>query len=495
MRMDKLYAGRTRQRKTSFPSLGTDTSAGEVPLRRLARTPPRVLGPDVTLREILFLLNADGAQAGVVAEQPDRPLGIVTLKHLLHDISLRQADLEDPVYAHMTGAPATLPVDASVHRARVTMTRGRLDHLVLLEADGRIHSLLSPADLPGFREGGADELVARISHARDVDSMALAAQAVRERAATLFNNGMGVDTFFHWMSGLNDLINIRVIELVADEFDLPPVPWCWMVFGSEGRVEQGFATDQDNGLVFQPDREEDTEIVRQAFLPFTHAVNRGLDECGFMSCPGHIMAGNPQWCLSAAEWRGRFANWMGSPEPEAILNATIFFDFRPLYGQDELVDELRQWLLPQPAAHPRFLRLLAEQSLSVTPALNWMGRIACDGRGAHSHTVDLKTRGTRIFVDVARVWALQLGLFTTNTVERLRTAGPVLNRATSDTNASLEALDVLQRLRIQRQLAGGDSEGINRVNPKELTTPQRMTLKEAFRQARRLQWSLQQAWQ
>ena len=207
------------------------------------------------------------------------------------------------------------------------------------------------------------------------------------------------------------------------------------------------------------------------------------------------MAGNRQWCLSAAEWRGQFANWMGSPEPEAILNATIFFDFRPLYGQDELVDELRQWLLPQPAAHPRFLRLLAEQSLSATPALTWMGRIACDGRGAHSHTVDLKTRGTRIFVDVARVWALQLGLFTTNTVERLRTAGPMLNRATSDTNASLEALNVLQRLRIQRQLAGGDSEGINRVNPKELTAPQRMTLKEALLQARRLQWSLQQACQ
>ena len=148
MRMDEFYAGRTKQRKTSFPSLGTGTSAGEVPLRRLARTPPRVLGPDVTLRETLFLLNAEGAQAGVVAEQPDRPLGIVTLKNLLHDISLRQADLEDPVYAHMTGAPATLPADASVHRARVTITRGRLDHLVLLEPDGRIHSLLSPADLP-----------------------------------------------------------------------------------------------------------------------------------------------------------------------------------------------------------------------------------------------------------------------------------------------------------------------------------------------------------
>ena len=107
------------------------------------------------------------------------------------------------------------------------------------------------------------------------------------------------------------------------------VSWCWMVFGSEGRVEQGFAPDQDNGLIFQPDREEDADEIRRAFLPFTRAVNLGLDKCGFKLCPGNIMAGNPEWCLSSREWHERFSNWMAMPEPEAILKATIFFDFRP----------------------------------------------------------------------------------------------------------------------------------------------------------------------
>jgi len=486
MRKDKI-----EQRESVFPSMNTDNRVGGAPVRLLVRGEPRVLKPDSSIREALFQFGWGRTTACVVAEQKDRPLGIVVLNELLDAITMHRVDLEEPIYAHMIAAPATLPADASVHRARVTFTRSHLDHLLLVEADGRMHGLLSSSDLPGYREGGAEDLVDRIMRAYDVVSMAAAADAVRERASELFNNGMGVDILFGWMSGLNDLINIRVVELVANEFDLPPLSWCWMVFGSEGRVEQGFATDQDNGLIFQPDREEDTDEIRRAFLPFTRAVNLGLDRCGFKLCPGNIMAGNPECCLSSHEWRERFSNWMTMPEPEAILKATIFFDFRTLYGQDELADDLRQWLMPQPAQHPRFLHLLAEQSRSASPALNWLGQIVCDNDGS-PHGVDLKKRGTRIFVDAARVWALQFGLFTTSTVERLRLSGPAVHRSTGDTNASIEALDILQRLRLQRQLAGGDAASINRVDPRELTRPQRMLLKEAFKQARQLQWTLQQ---
>ncbi len=477
---------------TSYPAMHGESGLGEIPLRRLVRGEPVIVKPDTSLRDTLFALNQSGAQAGVVAEHIDAPLGIVTLHGLIEAITLKEANLGDPTFAFMTAAPVTLPVDASAHRARVTLTRGRLGHLVLVEADGRLYDLLSPGDLPGFREGGAEELVERINAAGNVDSMARAAEAVRERGQELFANGMGVEALCQWLSGLNDLVNIRVIELVADEYDLPPVSWCWMVFGSEGRLEQAFASDQDNGLIFLPDNESDTQEVRNALLPFTKAVNRALDLCGFMLCPGNIMAGNPSWCLSVKEWRERFTHWMTQPDPQALLHATIFFDFRPLYGQDELADELHRWLLPQPAEHPRFLRALTEEALTCVPALGWFGRFFYDGGHVYPHTIDLKMRGSRPFVDAARIWALKHGIWTTNTAERLRTVGPELGRSATDTAASIEAFDVVQRLRIQRQLAGGEYDVINRVNPKNLTAPQRMMLKEAFKQGKLLQLRLQQ---
>jgi CBS domain-containing protein len=196
--------------------------------------------------------------------------------------------------------------------------------------------------------------------------------------------------------------------------------------------------------------------------------------------------------MSAKEWRSRFAGWMTQPEPEALLHASIFFDLRPLYGQDELVDDLRQWLLPQPANSPRFLRAMAEQALSCPPPLGWFGSFSYDGGNRYPHTINLKTRGARPFVDAARIWALQQGIWTTNTVERLRAVGPLMNRSGSDTTASVEAFDFVQRIRITRQLTGGNIDEIGRIDPSELTVPQRMMLKEAFKQAKLLQLRLSQ---
>jgi CBS domain-containing protein len=489
-----LTAGASEQGKTitPFAPLNTEFGLGEAPLRRLVRRDLLIVKPDATIRDTLFTLNQAGVQAGVVAENRDAPLGVVTLHDLVEAITLKKAKLSDPSFTFMTAAPVVLPVDASVHRARVTMTRGRLSHLLLVEPDGQLSNLLLPEDLPGFREGGAEELVDRINLADNVDSMADAAKAVREHGYELFASGMGVEVLCKWMSGLNDLVSIRVIELVANEFDLPPVPWCWMVFGSEGRLEQAFVSDQDNGLVFLPENKSDTDKVRNAMLPFSRAVNRALDICGFMLCPGDIMAGNPVWCLSVEEWRGHFSKWMEQPDPEALLNASIFFDFRPLYGQDELVDDLHKWLLPQPARHARFLRGMAEQALGCSPSLGWFGAFSYDGGRRYPHTIDLKTRGARLFVDAARIWALQHGVWTTNTVERLRAVGAATHRQNADTAATVEAFEFVQRLRIQRQLAGGDYDEINRVDPSELTATQRLMLKEAFKQARLLQLRLSQ---
>ena len=467
-------------------------SGGEPPLRSLIRREPLVFSPDASLRDTLFGLNQAGVQAGVVAEEPDKPLGIVTLRDLVDAITLRGASLSDPAYIFMTAAPVTLPIDAPIHRARVAIARERLSHLVLVDTDGHLFNLISPADLPGFREGGALDLIERIDLANNVDSMARVADAVRRRGGELFAEGMGVAALSQWMSALNDLISMRVIEFVANEFDLPPVSWCWMVFGSEGRLEQTFATDQDNGLIFLPDNEEDTSEVRQLLLPFTRAVNRALDICGFSLCRGNIMAGNPAWCLSTTEWRDRFQNWMATPDPKALLHAAIFFDFRPLYGQDELVDELHGWLLPQPARYPRFLHAMSAEALTCSPALGWFGSLAYDRGHRYRRTIDLKKRGARPFIDAARIWTLKFGIWATNTAQRLRAIGPELGRARPDTAASVEAFEWIQRIRMQRQLAGGERDRINRVDPSELNHLQRLMLKEAFKQAGLLQLRLRQ---
>lgn len=463
----------------------------EGPLRQLAPRPPLTLPPSATVREALAGMNQRQADTLVVVdEQEQLPLGIVTLNDLVYAITLDGGGLDEPVAGMMTAAPLCLPADAPAHRATVLMAKRGIRHIVLLEPGGRLYNVISRADLFGLRGGGADLLAESVTAATDVGQMAQAAAAIRQRGSELFTGGMSAETICHWMSALNDLVVMRVIELIEDEFDLPAVPWCWMVMGSEGRLEQTFTTDQDNGLVFQADNASAAVELRAAFLPFARAVNKGLDACGFTLCRGGIMAGNPAWCLSLEEWQSRFSTWMNTPDPKALLNSTIFFDFRPLYGRYELVDELRNWLLPQPPEHPRFLRALAEEALTCAPPLSWTGGFVYDGGVEHPHSIDLKRFGARPFVDAARIWSLMYGIWATNTGDRLRAVAEPLNLSAEQVAGEVESFYLIQRFRFRQQLVAEHPDDTNRIDPDSLNELHRLMLKEAFKQAKKLQLRL-----
>ncbi|MCG6863737.1 MAG: DUF294 nucleotidyltransferase-like domain-containing protein [Chromatiaceae bacterium] len=481
----------TASKQTAALSPYASFGLGDGPLHTLPRRPPLIVPPVTSVRETLGLMDRNQCDAAVVADdESGLPLGLVTLSDVVLRISMNQGDLDEPVVAIMTAAPPTLPADAPSHRATVLMSKRFARHIVLVDRDGRVNNLLSQADLFGLRGGGAETLAETVAQAADVQAMIKAADAIRRRGSELFNAGMGVEAICHWMSALNDLVCIRIIELIENEFDLPPIPWCWVVFGSEGRLEQTFSTDQDNGLIFLPGSEQETEELRPLFLEFAQAVNKGLDSCGFRLCKGNIMAGNPSWCLSSDEWKSAYAGWMRVPEPKAVLHSTIFFDFRPLYGHQELVDDLRSWLLPQAGEFPRFLRTMAEDALTCEPSLGWMGRFLYDGGRGHARTIDLKLHGSRPFVDAARIWGLAHGVWATSTADRLRGASESMSRRPEETAAAVEAFHIIQRFRIQQQLATTDPDRVNRIDPASLNELNKLMLKEAFKQAKRLQQRL-----
>ena len=461
-------------------------------LRILAHRHPLVVPPDTLLRDALYQISQQRLDAAVVADPASGiPLGLVTLWDLLHIISFEGGGLDDPVAAHMVGAPLAMPADAPAHRAKVLMIRRGARHLLVVDGEGRLCGLVDQADLLGLRAGGAEALVDTIGQARDLDAMTRAADQVRRHGAELFRSGMGVESLCHWMSAFNDLITMRIIEIMEDEFELPAVPWCWLVFGSEGRLEMTFATDQDNGLLFVPPEPAATEPLRATFLPFAKAVNEALHRCGFERCRGNIMAGNPSWCLSADEWRRCFAGWLAEPDPQALVNGTIFFDLRPLYGHFESADQLRTWLMTEAAGASRFLRQLAELAISIAPPLGWAGQFSYDRNPAFPHSIDLKLQGARFFVDAARLWALQHGIWTTNTPDRLRAMDGINAGSRSSSMADVEAFHLIQRFRIARQLEAQDPHLANRVDPSDLNELHRLMLKEALKVAKRMQSRLQ----
>ncbi|MFC5302895.1 DUF294 nucleotidyltransferase-like domain-containing protein [Azospira restricta] len=462
------------------------------PVRAILRKPVPVLAPDADVRSALEYLDRNAVDSlAVVDPKSGAPLGILTLRDVVHRIALNGGDLDQPVATVMTGGVVTLPAEATVHQASVLMIRRNLRHLVLIEGDGRYAGILAQADLYARPSARSGELVAAIAAAGCVSSLAAVAAEVRAFSAQLLAEGLAADALCQQISALNDLIGLQAIDLVAERHELPYVPWCWLVFGSEGRLEQTLATDQDNGLVFAADSKEEADALRKVFLPFARDVNDALDACGFPLCKGSIMAGNPELCLSLAEWKEKFYQWLHVAEPQAVLNATIFFDLRPLFGDEHLAAELQSWLLARTPDCHAFLRAMAEGALNWQSPLGWLNGFRYDDNKDFPHTIDLKLHGVRPFVDGARIWSLAKGVAATNTGERLRTVGPLLHQRPEETAAFLGALDQVQRMRFANQLRADSHAGANRVDPDRLNELDRQILKEAFRQVKRLQQQLE----
>lgn len=471
--------------QTARPTLHSQLAA-------LIRRQPVTATPETSLREAVLAMSEQRVGSIIVVEpESGKPLGIFTLRDLLHKVAAKSCDLDQMVMSVMSASNLLmLNWRATVYQAALVMARHGVHHVIVVDAAGKLVGVVSQEDIYELQSGGGKAISGAIRSARDLDGLIAAAQDIRRLASRMLAEGTRAEALTELISSLNDHLTVRLIELTAAEFELPQVPWAWLAFGSEGRFEQTLSTDQDNGLVFAVSAEA-VEATRQAFLPFAAEVNRRLDACGFPLCKGKVMASNPELCLSLDEWKGRFGAWLRSNSPQALLNATIYFDFRPLYGEESLAEDLRAWLRSHVPAASLFLRFMAENALAVKPPLGLLRDFAFDDHAEFPHTIDLKAYGTRLFVDAARILALANGIDETGTPARLRRAAELGKLGRDDVGAIIDGFHFLQQLRLRVQQEGTPKGLANRIDPDELNELDRFVLKEALKQAKKLQGRIQ----
>jgi len=474
------------QRESSLErKLAAEQQVFAPPLGSLVRRAPVVCTEAVPVDEVARLMREQGVGSVVVVDQRSRPVGIFT-KHDLVRV-LAEDTRGTPVSAAMTRDPIALPAHALAYEAALVMVEKRVRHVLVTE-QGKLIGVISERDLFSLQRLGLAELTMEIRLAASIELLARLAAEIRRLTALLVEQGVAAEQLTLFVSVLNDRLSQRVIEIVRKRHQWERIGWCWLAFGSEGRLEQTFSSDQDNGLLFEAHEGGSAAQARNTLLAFAREVNEAFDACGFPLCKGNVMASNPELCLSLDEWKAKMGGWLGNPEPKALLDATICFDFRPLSGDASLAESLREWLLPRTRARPAFLRLMATNALQARPPLGVLGDFVTEETG----TVNLKLYGVRPFVDAARVYALAFGLAQTGTAERLRAATGGLRMAPPEMAAIIDAFFFIQKLRLRIQARPGAEapESANRIDPAALNAFERRSLKEAFRQGRKLQQRL-----
>ncbi|HQD84221.1 MAG TPA: DUF294 nucleotidyltransferase-like domain-containing protein [Quisquiliibacterium sp.] len=476
--------------QASYAAQATQWRAMSAPLHSLVRGRPVTCARDDSIRVAFEVMEQASVGSVIVLDAVPEGgasvAGIFTRQDVIGRVALAGVSLDAPIGSVMTSPVLTLEADATIADAMLLMAQRTIRHVPIVR-QGALVGIVTERDLFVLQRRSLRQIGDAIRLARAWGDLVTAAADIREWSRALVAQGIAAGFVTRLISRLNDQLTARLVALTAAERGIATEAWCWLALGSEGREEQTIATDQDNGLVFAPR----AAAGRDALRALGAAVNERLDACGYPLCKGEVMAGNPRWCLGLDEWCAQFDRWIDQGDPDSLLNANIFFDFRPVTGEATLADAMRAHVTARAQGNARFLKQMSDNALRNAPPPSWTGGLLGQLFSGEAAMVDLKLNGTAPFVDAARLLALAHGVTVTGTAERFAALVERGAIPASEGSAWTDAFQFLQslRLRVQHQHAAA-ADNPNVIDTRTLSALDRRILKEAFRQARKLQQRL-----
>ncbi len=416
-------------------------------------------------------------------------IGIITNQDLRVRVIAAGQSYQQEVSCVMTCAIESVEFDSLCFDVLMKMIATGIHHLAV-EKDKKILGVVTSHDIMHLQGNSPYHLFKEIAAQSKISGLYKLAQKNPETIYSLIREGAKAGSITRMIAILNDHILERLLTLLEQEMGPPPVPYCWLLMGSEGRREQTFQTDQDNAIIYQdPANDEEKKAAETYFAQFAKNAIDHLVKCGFPLCPGEIMAVNPKWCQPYSTWQSYFHKWMAAPEPQEILNSTIFFDFRAGFGDSSLANKLRSYLQKNCQKESIFLFHMAQECLAGKAPLSFFRNFIVSSDGEHKDMLDIKKQGLVHFVNFARIMALKNGFKETNTLARLQVLHDEGHISKDLWSAVSEAYEFQMQLRLIHQLNQIEKSTApdNFIDPARLSELEKRMLKDAFSVIQRLQ--------
>ena len=452
------------------------------PVGNIATTLVITVGDDATIQEAAREMVKHRVSSVIVTDRNSLPIGIVTDRDLREKVVAYGRGGQAPVKEIMTISLIRVDANDLCFEAVLTMIKHGIHHILVYQ-DGKLKGILTNHDLMMLQGTSPLSFAKDLESQESVEGLAPVSMKINRVVGLLLKEGARASNITRIIAELNDRLVRKVLEIAEKNFGRPPLAYCWLSFGSEGRKEQTFKTDQDNAIVYaDPATPEQEEEARKYFTSFTLFVRDGLVKCGFPLCPADYMASNPKWCQPLSAWKKLFTTWIGHPNPEAILRSLIFFDFRPLRGDESLAIELRSHLMKNLKGQNLFLAQMAGATARNRPPLGFFKTFLVEKDGEHKNALNLKLRGIGPLVDIVRLFSLESGVAETSTLERIKAMRGKNASIDSMGDELVQAFEFITLLRIYHQveqLEQGQAPD-NFIDPSKLSNLEKSTLKKSF---------------
>ena len=422
-------------------------------------------------------------------EEPGAIIGIITDTDLRSKVIAEGRDYRQPVMSVMSGPLKTVTAQTLCFDVLLKMMSTGIHHLGV-SRKGRVIGVVTSHDIMVQQGNSPYYLFKEIVAQSDFTGLYTRADKISGIVRNIINEGAKAGNITRMIALLNEQVLKRVLTLLHEQLGPAPVNYCWLLLGSEGRREQTFKTDQDNGIVYvDPQNEDERERVEKYFSRFAQHAVEHLVKCGYPLCPNNIMASNPQWCQSLSTWKNYFQQWIEAADPNDLSLASLFFDFRCGYGTEQIAVDLRDHLVKQMQRESPLLHYLAMQCVANRAPLSFFNNFVVEKNGENKDMLDIENRGLKPIADFARILALRCNIRGTNTFERLKRLLAVGEISKELFNATIEAYELQMQLQVIHQLSQIESGSTpdNFINPAHLTDIEERMLKDAFRVIEKMQ--------
>lgn len=256
------------------------------------------------------------------------------------------------------------------------------------------------------------------------------------------------DTVFEIIGRINtyhDEIHRHIMEDVDQQFrdpeSTPASSYCWIEMGSGGREERTLWTDQDNGMIYTGDI-SNTQFFRRT----AHQAVQLLSDWGYPICSGGVMANNPRWLQPMEGWKKNWTDWNEQLTLDSIRYLLIAWDMRPMYGEESLVREFKQWGLK---IIQTVIARLAGYGLDHPLPLGIFGRLLTPTHGENTGLFHLKEGGYYQLVSLVRLLSIDGMVLDSSTRSRIHSLAKLGYLSPSEADELEDALAFFLYLRLK----------------------------------------------
>lgn len=439
---------------------------------------------DTSIEQLSRLMTARNVTAALVSSENSVVIGIITDHDLRARVLAENIPPGIPVHTIMSAPLTKIPEHALIYEALLRMEEKGVRHLAVEDRNGQIVSVIDSKSLIQFKRYGPIVLSREISRSATPAEVTHCSKRTPSLVKALLDSSARPRHVTNMLASICDTVTERLVQLAIEELGPPPVAFAFIAMGSQGRQEQTLVTDQDNGIIFAPSAAADLPQINDYFLRLGNQVCTGLNSAGYSFCRGQVMANNLRWCRSLPDWISGFYEWIHKSEPQEIIDLSIFFDFRTVYGSADLSHELRHTIHTGLADEPACFHHLAQNALMFKPPFRLLGNIYLGG-GATEHAGEINLKDAMLpMVSFARLYALRHQINRTHTLERIEALSERNIILPSSRDEIIAAYDFLMQLRLQNQIAAIQTGKApqNNFHPGKLGYIQQELLKQSFAQ-------------